>query len=960
MALDINDTANRVRYTATAGQTSFTIPFQFLATDDIKVWKNGEQLVYSTDYTVTGAGASSGSMVLVSAAALSDDILIIRDMPVRRIGDFPVSGPFDVESLNTQLDGLTMMVRDLETRISRRSLHLDTADEPETMGTLPAKAVRAGRVLGFNTSGNPVVGTPLTLDGWEDYQAAAEASATIAVDSAATATTQAGIATAGASTATAQAVTATLAASASAAAKTAAEGARDAAFVNAAVYASTAAGIAATTNGQQFQVVVGDEIVRYQNSSGTAVEVARYPSASKVAPAVGRAVPWVKVITKTNGTVVVPAFQYEKDLGLVWINGRVLTVASALTAHGDGSYTLNEVLAGLSAGATVYFEWTGTGGTASGVYFSMMADTTSLAAEIAATASYDDGGANVLGFTTMNRSPSITQQMKQHKWGANRGVMMVPPNGNTALYGVEDKTLTTGGASANFAAPIAMSIQRAPSPASTRVLANATVPRVIVYPGTFTAADIQTVFEATDPDLVTAPSVFPKWLAVLDLGNGSKIIPSFQFDPKRNRCWYKGKERAISDVLINNVDGTWTMKKAPYGLRDTTGVTVIADVWPTDYYTFAAPISGTLFHCSSATLSPAYINDRLQLELSSTGTTPPGGLFTSQAYASKLSSFFSVRGPVVDILRGQGINRFGISAPVTGKYLLSMNATGIAETSASASSYVAQDYFRFGAIYNGTSKLTNGSLEQVIIYSQSLTSDQLRRVMEFNEYGLPPLWFVGDSINNVEQPAEMLRLHLANRGATYLPMVSGGLGGRGLSYFAEYIPSILSDRDYMRDYILVMVEGGFDYSSLDLAGTTTVGPYSEKDIQGYLRSIFSQFRQPKRVYMESNSNQTAESDIAAGNTVGMTKLRNTMKNIRETYPAAYCATIALMQAQAATSAEYDAIRVDGRIATHLRGDGIHFPWGTAYSGADSGYYWWSLALLNHLQSIGYDAAKPAT
>ncbi|TDR34657.1 sialate O-acetylesterase [Aquamicrobium defluvii] len=57
----------------------------------------------------------------------------------------------------------------------------------------------------------------------------------------------------------------------------------DIAYTSAAVYESVNAGLAATTNGQQFQVQVGDDIVRYQNTSGTAVEVARYPSASSVA-----------------------------------------------------------------------------------------------------------------------------------------------------------------------------------------------------------------------------------------------------------------------------------------------------------------------------------------------------------------------------------------------------------------------------------------------------------------------------------------------------------------------------------------------------------------------------------------------------------------------------------------------------------------------------------------------------
>src|SRR5690554_7362211 len=66
------------------------------------------------------------------------------------------------------------------------------------------------------------------------------------------------------------------------AAATDAQVARDAAFVNADVYDDVAAGIAGTSDGEQFQVVEGAEVVRYRNESGSAVEVARYPTPAGV------------------------------------------------------------------------------------------------------------------------------------------------------------------------------------------------------------------------------------------------------------------------------------------------------------------------------------------------------------------------------------------------------------------------------------------------------------------------------------------------------------------------------------------------------------------------------------------------------------------------------------------------------------------------------------------------------
>lgn len=84
---------------------------------------------------------------------------------------------------------------------------------------------------------------------------------------------------------------ATDAAAVAEAAKTAAETARDAAFVNADVYSDTAAGLAATSIGDQFQVVSGNEIIRYRHDSGpVATEVVRYANSDRVTEAYDAAV----------------------------------------------------------------------------------------------------------------------------------------------------------------------------------------------------------------------------------------------------------------------------------------------------------------------------------------------------------------------------------------------------------------------------------------------------------------------------------------------------------------------------------------------------------------------------------------------------------------------------------------------------------------------------------------------
>ena len=123
MAITISDTTPRVQYTATSGQTAFTVSFEFFANTDLKVYNASSLLTYAaspsdgTEYSVTGAGVTGGGTVTLGSggATLNDKITIYRDMPISRATDFPTSGAFQIASLNDELDKLTAMVQQVET-----------------------------------------------------------------------------------------------------------------------------------------------------------------------------------------------------------------------------------------------------------------------------------------------------------------------------------------------------------------------------------------------------------------------------------------------------------------------------------------------------------------------------------------------------------------------------------------------------------------------------------------------------------------------------------------------------------------------------------------------------------------------------------------------------------------------------------------------------------------------------
>lgn len=158
MAIIINDTSARAQYTATSGQTVFSVPFEFFSNADLKVYIGETLKTLTTHYTVTGAGVTGGgSITLTSGATAGQVVTIVRDIPVSRVTDFPLSGPFVVDDLNTELDRLTAIAQQLETKLTR-TVRLDDFDQPNTFQVLPSKTSRAGKIMAFDTNGNVTVG----------------------------------------------------------------------------------------------------------------------------------------------------------------------------------------------------------------------------------------------------------------------------------------------------------------------------------------------------------------------------------------------------------------------------------------------------------------------------------------------------------------------------------------------------------------------------------------------------------------------------------------------------------------------------------------------------------------------------------------------------------------------------------------------------------------------------------
>ena len=159
MAINISDVEPRVQYTATSGQTSFTVPFEFFVNEDLKVYNGTTLLTFNaspssaSQYSVTGAGVTGGGSITLGSpgATVNDIITISRDIAIARTTDFPTSGAFQIASLNEELDKIVAMCGQLE-----RDLKFSPRAAATTSNTfdITFPNLAANKVLSVNSSGN--------------------------------------------------------------------------------------------------------------------------------------------------------------------------------------------------------------------------------------------------------------------------------------------------------------------------------------------------------------------------------------------------------------------------------------------------------------------------------------------------------------------------------------------------------------------------------------------------------------------------------------------------------------------------------------------------------------------------------------------------------------------------------------------------------------------------------------
>jgi hypothetical protein len=168
----ISPVVRRVVYTGSAGTGPYAFTFEILAQTDIDVYVDSTLKTLTTDYTVSTNANGTGSVTFVTAPGSTTRITIVGARDITRASDYVTGGDFTAASLNVELDQQTIFNQQNAEALGRAIL-APVTDPASINMVLPVQTSRAGKILAFDSTGNPTVGEE--IGNWRGNWAAGQA-----------------------------------------------------------------------------------------------------------------------------------------------------------------------------------------------------------------------------------------------------------------------------------------------------------------------------------------------------------------------------------------------------------------------------------------------------------------------------------------------------------------------------------------------------------------------------------------------------------------------------------------------------------------------------------------------------------------------------------------------------------------------------------------------------------------
>ena len=163
--MTVSSNSDRATFLGNGATTVFSLPFRFFENSNIQAWliTNATGIltpqVLGTHYTLAGAGSPevdgnpvSALTMLIAPSALQS-LFVLRVIPVTQPTDIVNQGRFFPEIHENVFDRLTMISQQSAGSLSRALRVADSDPEP---GQLPPAVIRNGKLLSFDSLGNPI------------------------------------------------------------------------------------------------------------------------------------------------------------------------------------------------------------------------------------------------------------------------------------------------------------------------------------------------------------------------------------------------------------------------------------------------------------------------------------------------------------------------------------------------------------------------------------------------------------------------------------------------------------------------------------------------------------------------------------------------------------------------------------------------------------------------------------
>jgi len=169
-------------YTGNGATVSFAYPFKIMKESDLVVTVDGVTQTLTTHYTLSGVGsAGGGNVTFVAAPTNGSSVVIYRYVPTTRDTDYQDNGDLLASTLNDDIDRVVMMMQD--NAVSVDSTLGVPLGEATTNRLTETAAERAGKVAGFDSSGNFAVLNAADIGAVVVGDGLSLAGATVSVDS---------------------------------------------------------------------------------------------------------------------------------------------------------------------------------------------------------------------------------------------------------------------------------------------------------------------------------------------------------------------------------------------------------------------------------------------------------------------------------------------------------------------------------------------------------------------------------------------------------------------------------------------------------------------------------------------------------------------------------------------------------------------------------------------------------